>query len=180
MGYPSNSDFTLPEDVIPRGFHALARSDARVLVLGTLPGERSLACSEYYAHPQNRFWSIVGDILGFDPLGSYDARVQHLLDHRIALWDVCAAAERPGSLDSSIRSETVAPNDFSSFFADHPGIVRVCFNGQHAAKLFQRLVRETLPADLPCDWVLLPSTSPANASTPLEEKRRAWAQALLS
>lgn len=76
-------------------------------MLGTLPGERSLACGEYYAHPQNRF----------------------------------SAAERPGSLDASIRTATVVPNDFSAFFARHPGMVRVCFNGQQAAKLFLRVVR---------------------------------------
>ncbi|TFZ03082.1 DNA-deoxyinosine glycosylase [Ramlibacter henchirensis] len=168
------------EGLRSRSFHVISRSDARILVLGTLPGERSLACGEYYAHPQNRFWMIVGEVLGFDPLGPYETRVKQLFDHRIALWDVCAAAERPGSLDASIRSASVMPNDFSAFFAGHPGIVRVCFNGQHAAKLFQRLVRETLPTDVRSEWVTLPSTSPANASVSLEEKRRAWSQALLS
>lgn len=149
-------------------------------MLGTLPGERSLACGEYYAHPQNRFWSIVGDVLGFDPLGPYEERVMQILDHRIALWDVCAAAERPGSLDTSIRTATVVSNDFSAFFAEHPEIVRVCFNGQQAAKLFLRLVRGSLPTELRCEWVTLPSTSPANAAIPFEEKRRVWAHALLN
>jgi len=148
-------------------------------VLGTLPGQRSLACGEYYAHPQNRFWTIAGEVMGFTPLAPYEIRITQLLAHRIALWDVCAAAERPGSLDASIRPATVLPNDFSAYFAAHPRIVRVCFNGQQAGKLFQRLVRDSLPAELQCEWVTLPSTSPAHASVPLEEKRRAWAQALL-
>lgn len=168
------------QDPRSRSFHAISRPDARILLLGTLPGERSLACGQYYAHPQNRFWSIVGEVLGFDPLGPYEARLEQLLDHRIALWDVCAAASRPGSLDASIRSASVVPNDFPRFFAEHPGIARVCFNGQHAAKLFQRLVDEMLPAGLQCEWVTLPSTSPANASIPLDVKRSAWARALLS
>lgn len=149
-------------------------------MLGTLPGERSLACGEYYAHPQNRFWSIAGIVLGFDPLGPYERRLEHLLEHRVALWDVCAAAQRPGSLDASIRSATVLPNDFAVFFAQHPDLVRVCFNGQHAAKLFQRLVHRSLPAHLRCEWVTLPSTSPANASMTQEEKLRAWTAALLT
>lgn len=155
------------------GFEALSRLDARVLVLGTLPGERSLACGEYYAHPQNRFWSIAGSVFGFDPRGPYEVRLEQLLKHRIALWDVCAAARRPGSLDASIRSATVVPNDFPAFFAKHPDLMRVCFNGQQAAKLFQRLVGASLPADLRCEWVTLPSTSPAHASITYEEKRRA-------
>ena len=106
-----------------RSFHSISRPDARVLVLGTLPGERSLACGEYYAHPQNRFWTIMGGVLGFDALGPYEERVKQVLDHRIALWYVCAAAERPGSLDASIRTATVVPNDFSAFFAQHSEIV---------------------------------------------------------
>ena len=178
MGRADSSDS--PENPRSRSFDVVAGSDARVLVLGTLPGERSLACSEYYAHSQNRFWMILGNVLGFDPLAPYEARLKQLLHHRIALWDVCAAAERPGSLDASIRSATVVPNEFSAFFAEHPEIVRVCFNGQHAAKLFQRLVRASLPANFECEWVTLPSTSPANASVSLEDKRRAWAQALRS
>lgn len=169
-----------PDDPRSRGFRVISRPDARILVLGTLPGVRSLACGEYYAHPQNRFWMIVGEVLGFDPLEPYRSRISRLLDHRISLWDVCAAAQRPGSLDASIRTATVLPNDFSVFFAGHPEIVRVCFNGQQAAKLFQRLVRDSLPPDLRCEWVTLPSTSPANASVSLPEKRRAWAEALLS
>lgn len=120
----------------------------------------------------------MGGVLGFDPLEPYEERVKQVLDHRIALWDVCAAAQRPGSLDASIRTGTVVPNDFTAFFAEHPEIVRVCFNGQEAAKLFLRLVRGNLPTDLRCEWVTLPSTSPANAAIPFEEKRRLWAQAL--
>jgi hypoxanthine-DNA glycosylase len=160
-------------------FPPLARADARILVLGTLPGERSLALGQYYGHQQNRFWAIAGSVLGFDAAAPYDERVAQLLDRRIALWDVCAAAVRPGSLDASIRSASAVPNDFATFFAQHPAIVRVCFNGQHAAKLFRRLVPPDTVSDMHGDWVTLPSTSPANAAMTLQQKRRAWAEALL-
>ncbi|HSV83297.1 MAG TPA: DNA-deoxyinosine glycosylase [Ramlibacter sp.] len=157
----------------------MSRPDARILVLGTLPGVRSLACGEYYAHPRNQFWRIASDLLGVPVDMSYQARLQHLLERRIALWDVCAAAQRQGSLDARIETATIVPNGFVEFFAAHPEIVRVCLNGQHASKLFQRLVLRTLPERIQSACVTLPSTSPANASISFEEKRRAWAQALL-
>jgi hypoxanthine-DNA glycosylase len=156
----------------------VSRPDARILVLGTLPGQRSLACGEYYAHPRNQFWRIASDLLGM-PIGMpYEARLQHLLDRRIALWDVCAAAQRPGSLDARIEAASVVPNDFAAFFAAHPEIVRVCLNGQHASKLYRRLVLNTLPDRLRSACITLPSTSPAHAAVSFEDKQRAWAEAL--
>lgn len=160
-------------------FAAMARPDARILVLGTLPGQASLAAGEYYAHPRNQFWRIVCDVLGAPIDLPYEARVHLLLDHGIALWDVCAAAHRPGSLDCSIEAATVVANDFRRFFAAHPRILRVCLNGQEAAKLYQRLVVKTLSEHLKNAWIALPSTSPANAGVPFEAKRRAWQAALL-
>jgi len=161
------------------GFPAVSRPDARILVLGTLPGQRSLACGEYYAHPRNQFWRIASELLGVSIDLPYEARLQHLLDRHIALWDVCAAARRPGSLDARIEAASVVPNDFAVFFAAHPEIIRVCLNGQHASKLYQRLILRTLPDHLRSAGITLPSTSPANASVPFEDKRRAWAKALL-
>jgi len=161
------------------GFPAVSRPDARILVLGTLPSQRSLACGEYYAHPRNQFWRIASELLGVSIDLPYEARLQHLLDRHIALWDVCAAASRPGSLDARIEAVSVVPNDFAAFFATHPEIVRVCLNGQHASKLYQRLILRTLPDHLRFAGITLPSTSPANASIPFEDKLRAWAKALL-
>ncbi|GAB3761931.1 DNA-deoxyinosine glycosylase [Ramlibacter monticola] len=161
------------------GFAAVSRPDARVLVLGTLPGQASLARGEYYAHPRNQFWPIVCEVFGAPIDLPYQARLQLLLDQGIALWDVCATAHRPGSLDTSIEGASVITNDFGAFFASHSGIVRVCLNGQHASKLYQRLVLKTLSEHLKGAWVALPSTSPANAGVPYEAKRRAWRGALL-
>src|SRR5256885_13184738 len=97
-------------------FAPLARREATALILGSLPGQRSLKEQQYYAHPQNAFWKLTGKIFQFDPTLPYERRVNALTSHGIALWDVCAAAERPGSLDSSIVHETLKANDFERFF----------------------------------------------------------------
>ncbi|NML44232.1 DNA-deoxyinosine glycosylase [Ramlibacter sp. G-1-2-2] len=164
---------------ISEGFPAIARADARILVLGSLPGQRSLACSQYYAHPRNHFWRIASEVLGVPLDAPYEARLQHLLDRRVALWDVCAAARRRGSLDADMEAASVVPNDFAAFFAAHPAIERVGLNGQHAAKLYRRLVVPNLPEKLRSAWTALPSTSPAHAAMSFEQKRDAWARALL-
>jgi hypoxanthine-DNA glycosylase len=161
------------------GFAPIARADARVLVLGSLPGRMSLARQQYYAQPRNAFWSIVGELSGFDPALDYEARQQCLLERRIALWDVCAAAVRPGSLDAHIQRHSVVPNEFEPFLAAHRQIRCLCFNGVTAASLFDRLVWPTLPAP----WqalprIRLPSTSPAHAGMSYARKLAAWREAL--
>jgi len=158
------------------GFAPLARADARLLVLGTLPGQASLARGEYYAHPQNAFWPILAALFGFDGTAPYAARVAALARARIAVWDVCRAATRPGSLDSALVAASVVPNDFAGFFTKHPKIALVAFNGATAAKLYGRLVVPRLApsfAVLPC--IDLPSTSPAHARLSRPEKQRRWA-----
>jgi double-stranded uracil-DNA glycosylase len=157
------------------GFAPLALADARLLVLGTLPGQASLAKREYYAHPQNAFWPILAALFGFDATAPYAARVAALARARIAVWDVCRAATRPGSLDSALVASSVVPNDFAAFFIKHPKIEMLAFNGATAAKLYRRLVVPYLApsfAALPC--VELPSTSPAHARLPRAEKQRRW------
>lgn len=157
------------------GFAPLALADARLLVLGTLPGQASLAKREYYAHPQNAFWPILAALFDFDATAPYAARVAALAQARIAVWDVCRAATRPGSLDSALVAASVVPNDFATFFTKHPKIEMLAFNGATAAKLYRRLVVPHLAASfaaLPC--VELPSTSPAHARLPRAEKQRRW------
>lgn len=159
------------------GFGPLARADARVLILGTLPGAESLRQGRYYAKPQNSFWRIMDALTDAPPDAAYEERLDRLVDHRIALWDVCEAAERLGSLDSAIKSPK--PNDFAPFFAAHQAIELICFNGQPAGKLFERLVRPVMPepvARLP--RAILPSTSPAHAGMRVEEKLARWRAAL--
>ena len=155
-------------------FPPIASGTARVLVLGTMPGRVSLRERQYYAHPQNAFWRIVGGILGFDPAGPYDARVAAVESASIAIWDVLKSCIRASSLDSAIEASSVVPNDFAGFLAEHPQIERICFNGATAQALFMKHVRPRLTTHLDIESLRLPSTSPANASLPLSEKKRAW------
>jgi hypoxanthine-DNA glycosylase len=164
-----------------RGFPPIADARARLLILGSLPGQASLAARQYYAQPRNAFWRILGELLGAGPDSDYPARAAALRRAGIALWDVCAAAERPGSLDASIRRESVVVNDFAAFLHGHPRIALLAFNGATAAELYRRRVLPTLPpaaAALPT--LCLPSTSPAHAGVPYAAKRAAWAAALHS
>lgn len=152
---------------------------ARCLILGSMPGVASLQAAQYYAHPQNRFWPIMGRLLGFDAAQtSYAQRVAYLQDAGIALWDVLQSCERSGSLDSAIRRDSQVINDFPAFFVAHPEIRRVCFNGAHAAQIFKRFVQPLLPDGLGLQLVRLPSTSPAHASLSFEDKLVAWQQVL--
>ncbi|MBT8144332.1 MAG: DNA-deoxyinosine glycosylase [Gammaproteobacteria bacterium] len=158
-------------------FAAVARVDARVLVLGSMPGERSLRDNEYYAHPRNRFWDIMAQLVGIDRSVPYHERIAGLSDCGIALWDVLSRCQRSGSLDSAIREPQV--NDFRAFLHDHPSIQAVFFNGGKAESLWQRLVIPRVPATLlPAHQVRLPSTSPAYAAMSFEDKLAAWQQLL--
>lgn len=152
------------------GFPPVARPDARILVLGSLPGVRSLEESRYYAHPRNAFWSIMGELCG--ARGDYAARCAKLSEHGVALWDVLQSSVRPGSLDADIDPASARPNDFTGFFASHPHIRQIGFNGRKSAELFGRLVAPGLDSVPPT--VTLPSTSPAFAAMPVAEKLERW------
>jgi TDG/mug DNA glycosylase family protein len=159
------------------GFAALSDSSARVLILGSLPGVKSLEQQQYYAKPQNVFWRIMGSLFGAGPDLPYAQRIRALTQAGIALWDVCASAHRIGSLDSAIKQH--AANDFAAFFAAHPHIELVCFNGQKAAALYRKSVLGKLASAMQAMPItVLPSTSPANAGLRYEEKLRAWSSVL--
>jgi len=157
-----------------RSFPPIAGSDSQVLILGTMPGKVSLREQQYYAHPQNLFWRITAEILGFDATSAYPLRVSSLKDHGVALWDVLQSCTRESSLDADIETSTIVPNDFDRFFAACPCIRRVCFNGAKAAALYARHVEPFLQDAPIVEYVRLPSTSPANAAIPRAEKFRAW------
>jgi hypoxanthine-DNA glycosylase len=156
------------------GFPPVSSPSACILVLGSLPGRLSLERGEYYANPQNAFWKIVAArVPNFPP--DYGSRVAALIEQRVALWDVLAAATRSGSLDADIAEDAI-PNNFRAFFHVHSQIKRVCFNGATAAKLYERLVLPTLTdaqRAIPRDT--LPSTSAAHASLSFAKKAARWA-----
>jgi hypoxanthine-DNA glycosylase len=161
------------------GFPPIADPAARVLVLGSLPGVKSLAAREYYAQPYNAFWRIMGELFGAKRELPYPERLTRLRAHGIAVWDVLAAGEREGSLDAAIVPGSIVVNDFNTFFRRHRQIRSICFNGNTAATLFRRKV---LP-DLAPEWAALerhalPSTSPAYASLRFEQKLARWSAVL--
>jgi hypoxanthine-DNA glycosylase len=158
---------------LSHGFPPVAEPSARVLVLGSLPGKASLAAQEYYANKQNAFWRIMGDLVGAGPQIPYEQRLKKLVAAGIALWDVIAAGERPGSLDADIVKASVCVNDFSAFFAVHRNIDCIFFNGGAAEAAFCRHVLPGLQVP-GLRLVRLPSTSPAHAASSYAEKLAAW------
>jgi TDG/mug DNA glycosylase family protein len=161
-----------------QSFAPVARRDAEILILGSMPGEASLRASRYYAHPQNAFWPIMAKVVGFDPALPYARRLAALKAARIALWDVLHSCEREGSLDMRIRRSDEVANDFAEFFRAHRRIERVLFNGARAAECYRRhVLRNGVATDL--QYEQLPSTSPANASWSRTDKIAAWRSALI-
>ena len=160
---------------ILRGLAPILDERARVLILGSFPSEASLAAQQYYAHKQNQFWKILGAILS-QPLFELDyaAKQSAVKDAGIAIWDVYASCERAGSLDSAIKNGK--PNDFlslkNSALAGLRKIERVCFNGQAAGKFAPQLEAMGFAT------LILPSTSPANATWSFERKLAAWREGL--
>lgn len=164
---------------LSRGFPPVADPRARVLVLGSLPGRKSLEMQQYYAQPYNAFWRIMGELVGAGLDLPYRSRLERLRAHGIALWDVLAAGEREGSLDSAIVPDSIVVNGFDEFFARHRRIELICFNGNAAANLFRRNVLPVLaPHWAGIERRVLPSTSPAYASLGFHEKLDRWAAAL--
>ena len=157
-----------------RGLPPLARSDARVLVLGSMPGAASLAAQRYYAHPRNLFWPLVAEVLGEELPEDYAARCKMLTGAGIALWDVLRRCRRKGSLDSAIARESEEANDIAGFVHAHPRIRRLFFNGAAAEQLFRRHVLPGLPDPQSLQLERLPSSSPANAGWSVARKSAAW------
>lgn len=135
-----------------------------------MPGVASLKAQQYYAHPQNGFWPIMGELLGFDPCAPYPRRERALRAARIAVWDVLHSCVREGSLDTRIEAEIA--NDFDAFLRTHRGITHVFFNGAKAEASFKRHVLPAMKVGL--RYTRLPSTSPAHASLPYRRKLAAW------
>jgi hypoxanthine-DNA glycosylase len=158
------------------GFPPVEREDATILILGSLPGQRSIAEQQYYAHPQNAFWRVMAEVLGIE--GDYPERCRQLIENRVALWDVLVSSFRPGSMDADISLSQATPNDFAAFFEQHASVRLIAFNGRKAEQLFGRFVDPRgIAGDIP--RVVLPSTSPAYASLSFSGKVAAWREALV-
>lgn len=156
-------------------FAPVVGAGARALVLGSMPGDASLAASEYYAHPRNVFWPLMGALVGAHPDLPYAQRLARLNAAGVALWDVLAECTRPGSLDSAIRN--ARHNDIDALLHAHPGIGHVLFNGAKAESEFRRMPQHDAILARGVRLLRLPSTSPANAGTPRDAKCAAWREA---
>lgn len=154
-----------------RSFDPVHDRRARVLILGSMPGEESLRQQQYYAHPRNCFWDIMGALFDAGRDCPYGERLRRLKRARVALWDVVGECRRPGSLDSDIDPATIRANDIGRLLRNAPEIHTIFFNGGTARRLFARLVE---PGREGIRLVQLPSTSPANARWSPAAKRRAW------
>ncbi len=155
------------------GFAPIARKDARILILGSMPGEKSLQERQYYAHPRNTFWPIICKLFNAPFDLSYVKRKQLLVEHHIALWDVLQSCYRSGSLDADIDQDSISCNDFYTFLQRHKNIRHVFFNGGAAEQLFNKHVLKDL-AESKLVYARLPSTSPAHAAMTMDEKLSIW------
>ncbi|WP_306003150.1 DNA-deoxyinosine glycosylase [Brevundimonas sp. C43] len=155
-------------DVRRIGLAPVVDTETRLLILGSLPGDASLKAAQYYAHPRNAFWPLIGGVLGEDLLAlRYEQRLDRLKARGVGLWDVIASAERSGSLDAAIRSPEAA--DLRGLIGGLPRLRAVAFNGKLAAKLGRRIIGDVAGVRL----VDLPSSSPAHA-IPLAGKANIW------
>ncbi len=157
---------------IKSSFPPIIASSARLLILGSLPGDLSIQQQQYYGHPQNRFWKLMYHLFAKNFSTDYSDRKQLLIENQIALWDVCASAIRPGSMDSAISS--VQANDLPALLQAYPTIKHVFFNGQKALALHDKLLKRAEGIN----YVGLPSTSPANARFNLALLSEHWKQIL--
>ena len=160
-------------------FPAVIGADTRILILGSMPGVASLGAQQYYAHPQNQFWKIVGAICGAGPELPYEQRLQALLGQSLGLWDVLQSCLRCGSLDTAIELHSAVANDLLPLLLRSGAVTRLCCNGGTAYRALQRHFGQRLAREFPhIDIRRLPSTSPANASWSYSRKLEAWTQAL--
>ena len=162
-------------DAAPICFPPLSSGSESALVLGSFPGQLSLEKQQYYAHPRNSFWPIMGNLFGFDPLLPYSERAELLTRNNIALWDVLFSCNRKGSLDASIKKGSIRINDFETFFTTHRSISAIFFNGALAENQFVKNVL-SVPKIQNRSLFLhrLPSTSPAMAMLSFKQKLEAW------
>ena len=160
-----------------QSFEPIVGRRPSIIILGSMPGVASLEAVQYYAHPRNAFWPIMGELFGIDHRVSYPQRIEQISDLPVILWDTLKSCHRPGSLDSNISRDSVAANDIPGLVVRYPGIRAIAFNGATSEKFFKQLVLKQLPVN-DIQLIRLPSTSPANAGMNFEQKLKIWRQLL--
>lgn len=153
-----------------KSFPPIINQQTEILVIGTMPGIKSLEMAQYYAHPRNAFWKIINIVFNQSKdFNSYEDKKNCLLANRLGLWDSLQLCLRNGSLDNNIKNEQ--PNDFKTLLEANPQVRRLLFNGQPAFKFFKKYHSTILENT---EYHVLPSTSPANASYSFAEKLEQW------
>jgi len=157
------------------GFTPITSAKPVVMILGTMPSVVSLKQSFYYAHPRNAFWLIMHSLYDL-PTNSVEDKTDLIKKAGLVLWDVLSSCDREGSLDSAIKNPQA--NDFTTFLSQYPTVKTICFNGKKAEQLFKRYVikEQSIPNDI--EYIVLPSTSPANAVMSLKDKQLFWQEKL--
>jgi len=168
--------------VVLKAFSPIVGLSPKILILGSMPSVISLRDHQYYGNPNNSFWWIMAQLLGFSEKLPYSERVAELEKSPFAVWDVLSDCERQGSLDSSIVRSSEVPNDIASFLQTYSNVTLLAFNGGAAERIFRRhcsdlVTKEVLQRQVP-ETILLPSTSPAYASMKKQEKLDCWSKAL--
>jgi hypoxanthine-DNA glycosylase len=158
---------------LKNSFDPISDAQTIILVLGTLPGDTSLALNEYYGHSRNRFWKIIATITNNSQPLNYQEKKSLLLKTHIGLWDLAHHAVRKGSLDSMITKEV--PNDLEGFIAKHKKLKLIGFNGKKSEALFDKYFKRKEGIR----YILLPSTSPANAGIGFEKICEEWRKILV-
>jgi double-stranded uracil-DNA glycosylase len=149
------------------GLETVSGTDPRILILGSFPSQKSLLHGEYYGNPQNQFWKVMEALFQIDAALPYPARIRHVTNNHLALWDTVRTCSRPGSADARITDPVF--NDIAGFAARHPTLRLVALNGSTAARFYARIAPE-----IRIPFVVLPSTSPAHARLSLQEKIARW------
>ena len=157
-----------------KAFLPIVYPDSKILVLGTMPGEKSLQLQEYYGNRGNQFWRLLFTIFNKDLTHDYNEKINLLHDNKIALWDVLQYCEREGSLDSNIKNEVA--NDFDDFYKQYPSINKVFFSSKNAAAYYDKYVGRKNHIE----YTILPSPSGANATMPFAKKLEIWRYAILN
>ena len=153
---------------LSHSFSPLIYRDVEILILGSLPGKKSLELKEYYGHPRNRMWKILCAITNCDLPTDYGSKKIFCQKNKIGLWDVAFSAERKGSLDSNIKKEI--PNDLDSLLLDFPSIKVIGFNGKKSESMYKKFFE----LNKSIKYVSLPSSSPANMAISFEDICLKW------